>query len=360
MDVLKSRCSDFFCNLIYGLTYLLASLSLSGCIVPYLVKSSYEQQKILRQRVPIADVLKDTQVSEPIKNKLRLIGEAKAFAISDLHLKATENYSTYVDLHRPYVTWVLSASDKYRLEAYEWNYPVVGSLSYMGFFNEKDAQAEEKNFDANKYDTYVRGVTAYSTLGWFSDPVLSTMMPYDEYELVELIIHESTHATLYLKGQTDFNERLANFVGVWGAKKFYLKKEGSQSKTSQIMIDEEKDQNLFSNFISAELTALRKWYVENDKKIDETKKAARIREIQNKFALEIKPKMLTKSYLGFENLKLNNARLLGYETYFQDLTDFQKLLDHFNGDISQFLDQCRKLEGSKDPEKDLKEFLKLN
>lgn len=331
---------------------------LSGCQLGYLMKSGVGQMKLLNSRVPINEALADPQIEENKKSKLRLAMEAREFAEQDLHLKPTKNYTSYVELGRPYVTYVVNAAEKWELKTYQWSYPFMGKMPYKGYFNEPDALEEEKELQAEGLDTYVRGVSAYSTLGWFNDPILSSMLRYDDYDLVNTIIHETVHATLYIKHEADFNERLATFAGGKGAELFYLKKEGPQSPTLKQIKEETEDAKLFSEFISAELEELKKWYKElKPEERNEEKRQARFHLIQARFVKQLQPRLKTKNYSHFPELKLNNARLLLYKTYMQDLGDFEKLFERTGRNFQEFIKQCKSLESAGDPAAALKKLI---
>lgn len=337
---------------------LLTAFSLCGCQMGYLMKSGFGQMELLSSRQSIEEALQDPALSEEKKRKLRLAQEAREFAEKELHLKPTKNYTSYVELGRPYVTYVVSAAPQWELKHYQWSYPLMGKMPYKGFFNEADAVEEEKDLKAENLDTYLRGVSAYSTLGWFNDPILSSMLNYEDYDLVNTIIHETVHATLYIKHAADFNERLATFLGNKGAEQFYLKKEGSESPTLKQIRLENEDHKLFSSFISYELKKLEKWYQQLPvaQRSEETR-ISRIAEIQKKFTAELKPHLKTNSYNKFPELKLNNARLLIYKTYMQDLSDFQNLYEVLGNDYSLFIEKCRSLEKEKDPEEGLRKLI---
>ena len=309
----------------------------SGCMFSYLIKSSYHQQKILRSRTPISEVLTDKKISLEIKKKLELVEEARIFSYQVLNLKKTDNYSTYVQLDRPYVTWIVTVSEPYEIKSKDWWFPIVGHVPYKGFFSKKEADDEARQFINKGYDTYVRGVTAYSTLGWFEDPILSTMINYKDNELVELIIHESVHATLFIKSQADFNERLATFLGQEGSKLFYEKKGELYKSELQSITDSSYDTKIFSEFISQEINDLKKWYSQlpPDRK-NPNHKNKRLKEVQKKFESHILPLLKTNDYSGFKDRGLNNAILIGLETYVQDLSDFQKLSDFVKKDFLRF------------------------
>ncbi|UYL09036.1 aminopeptidase [Bdellovibrio sp. SKB1291214] len=314
--------------------------------------------KLLNSRIPIEEALKDPKIPDADKKKLELAQKARAFAENDLHLKPTQNYTSYVKLDRPYATYVVSAAYKWELKHYQWSYPILGKMPYKGYFNEQDAKAEAQEMQKEDLDTYMRGVTAYSTLGWFKDPLLSSMLSYKDYDLVNTIIHETVHATLYIKGNADFNESLASFLGNKGAEQYYLKEEGANSPTLAQIKKDNEDDKIFSKFISQELKELATWYknLPTTERVEE-KRMARIQAIQEKFKKEVLPTMHTKNYEKFTNAKLNNARLLVYKTYLQDLADFETLYQQSGKNFQIFIERCKALEGEKDPAKKLKELI---
>lgn len=309
----------------------------------------------MNKREPIEKVLNSPSVKEETKKKLRLSLKVREFVEKDLSFKPTQNYKTYVDLKRPYVTWVLIVSPKNDVKAHQWKYPIIGALPYRGFFSKEETVEEEKKWDKKEYDTFIRGVTAYSTLGWFDDPLLSSMINGEDSDLVNLIIHESAHATLFIKSQADFNERMATFLGNKGAEIYYAKEEGVGSATLKKIRAEDEEEKLFSAFITDEIKSLKEWYKANPelKGRDE-----RIKEIMQRFATVLKPKMKTNRFSRFEKVELNNAYLASLNTYVYDLSDFEKLYDHVKGDFSAFLKVCKNLSTEKDPSQKLKEFLR--
>jgi len=331
---------------------------LTGCQMGYYFSSAYNQMSLLNSRKPIDQALQDPQLTEDHRKKLHLAQKAREFAEKDLHLKHTKNYTTFVQLDRPYVTYVVSASPKWELKHHFWHFLFVGKMPYKGFFNEEDALQEEADLKKKDLDTYMRGVSAYSTLGWFNDPLLSSMLKYSEHELVNTVIHETVHATLYIKNSADFNERLATFLGNKGMEMYYLKEEGPLSKTLQIAKDENQDEQIFSQFITREISDLETWYQSQQDK-NEDLRQIRIKEIQSRFQKEVEPRLKTLVYKKFKDILLNNARLLLYKTYLQDLSDFQKLYEQSNHQFDTFLQKCRSLENSKKPEEDLKKLISI-
>jgi predicted aminopeptidase len=333
------------------------SLSLSGCSVTYLAQSGYEQAKLLNARRPLKDVLSDPKTDAETKRKLELVQAAQRFAISDLGFLPTKNYQSFVQLDRPYVTWVVTVAHAQRLEYELFQFPLVGKVPYKGFFNEAAARAEAARFEPLRYDTWVRGITAYSTLGWFDDPILSSMLRGQDEDLVEVTIHESAHATLYIKNSADFNEQLATFLGQEGTRRFFLKKEGPGSPTLKRIADEAADQKLFSQFLKTELAELKTWYAQNTGTNAEVAKAHRLKELQVRFQTHLKKKLKTSRFDYFVKMPLNNAILLGLGTYMEDLSLFQKLLDKKNGDMTAFLAVCRGFKSAESPARALQDAL---
>ena len=199
---------------------------LLGC---YLAKQAEGQLYILLTQRPIEDVLDDPEVPASAKEKLRLIRDVKEFGEREIGLTPSSNYTRFFDTGGRPVSWMVSACRKDRFENYTWWFPIVGTVPYKGFFRRADAVAEARSLEADGYDVMVSPIAAYSTLGYFPDPVLSTMVDYPEEDLTALILHELTHGTVYLAGDTNFNEKLASFVGWQGALEFTRRRHGLDS-----------------------------------------------------------------------------------------------------------------------------------
>jgi predicted aminopeptidase len=346
---------------------LAVSATLTGCHAGYLIKSAWSQADLLLSRDSIEEILnspeKDSSLNPEDRKKLKLALEAKAFGEGVLGLKKNGNYASYVHLDRPYVSYIVSAAAKDRLEPHLWTFPIVGAVPYKGYFNPDDAKEEANSLKEKGLDTYVRGATAYSTLGWFDDPVLSSMLRYSEYDLVNLIIHESVHATLYIKSQADFNERLATFIGDVGAELYFKEKEGEQSATLTAAAAERQDDKAFSEFISKEIDRLKNWYPEQNVTAPgfEELKKNRLAEILAAFEKDLAPKLGNVKYRDrlrrdLDPSRLNNASLLAWKTYVYDMSDFELAFDKMNRDPLKFLEFAKSLEKSKDPEADLKSY----
>jgi predicted aminopeptidase len=228
---------------------LLAALAWQYELLSYSLAQGYGQARILWQARPVAEVLADPAYPDSVKAKLRLIAEIKQFAEDSIGLKKSENYTTFFDQKGKPILWVLTACEPFQLVEKEWDFPLVGSFSYKGFFDQERAKAEQAKLDAQGLDTQVGTVSGWSTLGWFKDPVLSNFLRRSEGDLASLIIHELTHGTLFVKDSLHLNENLATFVGDQGAVMFLRHKYGPDSPQLRTFLADEHDRLRFTDHV---------------------------------------------------------------------------------------------------------------
>jgi predicted aminopeptidase len=193
-----------------GALALLATCGCSG--LRYYAHVGQGQAKLLLERRKIASVLADPQTSPALARRLELAQRARRFAVTALHLPDNRSYTYYVDLQRPYVVWNVFATPRFSTAPVLHCFPVAGCVAYRGYFKQSLAQAEVERLQARGNDVYLGGISAYSTLGWFADPILSSMLRWSDDELDSTIFHELAHQLIYLKGDTAFNESFATFV----------------------------------------------------------------------------------------------------------------------------------------------------
>lgn len=198
-------------------------------LLVYGLKMGRGQLEIVTGARPISEVLNDASVADSVKQRLKLILEIRSFAFDQLGLTRNENYTKFYDQQGKPAIYVVTACEKFSLTPYRWNYSVLGKMPYKGFFEKAPAKAEQQRLLALGYDADLGGAAGWSTLGWFSDPVLSQMLRYSDGDLAELIIHELTHGTIFVTDSVEYNENLASFVGYKGAIAFLKMKYGDDS-----------------------------------------------------------------------------------------------------------------------------------
>ena len=204
-----------------ALALLLAALALSGCrTLSYYGQAIKGHYGVVAREEQIDKLLADPETPTRLRAKLQLVRQLCAFAARDLKLPVNGNYRKYADLHRPFVVWNVEAAPEFSLEPKAWWYPFVGRLDYRGYFAEAGARKYGAWLRRKGYDVYIGGVVAYSTLGWFKDPVLNTFVFEPEPGLAETLFHELAHQRVFASGDTDFNEAFATVVGQEGARRW--------------------------------------------------------------------------------------------------------------------------------------------
>ncbi len=307
----------------------LAISVLPGCAVGYLAHVSRGQLEILWNRQPIAKVLADPTLDPKVRSKLEIVGEARRLAV-EIGLTPGHSYETYVALDRSFTSIALSAAPKDRLEPYLWSFPIVGRLPYQGFFDRARAEEARAELAEQGFDTYLREVDAYSTLGWFDDPVLSPMLNRTDASLVDTIIHESTHATIFEKGNTDFNEALATFVGGEGAALFLTRTKGPDSPELRAFRQRLDDQERFTAFLKELFADLTAYYGGPGSPLEKIEgRDVRMAAWQDRLrAADV------GVFRRYADVPWNNAFLLGLKLYLLDLGRFRALHVGLGGDIA--------------------------
>ena len=336
---------------------------LSGCLlilvfgfgseIGYLYQLFKGQVALLWKAEPIDEVLKARRLSPDQRAKLELVQAIRAFAQSEIGLNTSKNYTTYVDIGRGPVSWNLVVCPKDRLEPLEWSYPVVGAVPYRGYFDREKAEEARDHYVAEGYDTYLRPVSAYSTLGWFSDPVLSSMLRYPEGDLADLIIHELTHATVWIEGDVTFNESLASFVGEAGALMWLQRKYGADSEAVYRMLAERADGVVFRNFMRDIASRLDSLYQSNSPhKITQRQQifASARTEFQS---LSLK----TDLYARFPSWEINNARMALYRIYRERTDVFARVYLAYDNDLKATVEVLQQCANTEDPAAWLGEWL---
>jgi len=217
-----------FLKLFFVLLFIVAAWNYN--LVLYGIRQLKGQLTLIWNAEPVVRVLKDPMLKREYREKLLLTSEIREFAMDSLGLKNSKNYTTYYDQQEKPIMWVVTGCLPYELKAKEWWFPLLGNVSYKGFFSEELAIRESQIVQTQGYETDIYSPSAWSTLGFFKDPIFSNMLKRSPGRLAELIIHELTHATVYLESSVDYNENLATFIGEQGALQFLESKYGKQSE----------------------------------------------------------------------------------------------------------------------------------
>jgi predicted aminopeptidase len=310
-------------------------------LVSYGVRQGKGQLNIVWNAKPVEEFLSDPAFPDSLKAKLKLIEHIREYAIDSLGLKDTKNYKTLYDQKGKEIMWVVTASEPFKLKPKEWTFPVLGAVPYKGFF-EKELAIELKNeLEKQGYDVSIRNPGGWSTLGWFTDPILSKMLERSEGDLANLIIHEMSHATIFVKDSIDFNENLASFIGDRGSENFLISKYGKESSQYEIYIEEDKDYLRFADHMLRGAEALDSLY-------NTMKEAAPVRE-----KLQQKKAMIQKIVNSLDTLTLslnqkpsqrfkdklpNNAYFMNFRRYQakQDLF-WEEYKDQFNSNLKDYI-----------------------
>jgi len=303
---------------------------LSACSPAYVVRAAYEEARILSSREPIVDVLARPDGDPDQAEKLRLVLMLREFA-ARLGLAVGGSYRTVAPIGPDQTIYVLSAAPQFALEPYTWWFPIVGRMPYKGFFSEEDARAAARTLGEEGYDTMVLPVAAFSTLGWFDDPLLTNLLKHDDVSLADVVLHELAHQTYYAPGHAAFNESFASFVGARGAIEFFSQLDGDEAPRTQLARARWHDELLYSAFLGGLMERLREAYARG---IDLDQREALFREEQSAFATL---PWRTDDFRGLSTVRLNNALLLHQWVYHDDLAAFESTCEEQGGDLARCL-----------------------
>lgn len=306
---------------------------MSGChSVSYVAQAAWGQLDLLTRAQPIDDILRSDRASAQLKRVLREVERIKRFAV-DHGLEASENYTRYAALEREAAVWVVRACPALSLEPKTWHFPIVGSVPYLGYFDIRDAEHHAGQLRAAGLDVVVRGAAAYSTLGWFSDPLLSTMFSSAQNvigNLVDTVIHESVHATIYVPGQNVFNESLASFAAERLTKHYLSERFGRRSGIlKQYRRFAHRRRRRIGQLVSVYERLVRLYDSDQPTEVKLQRKRRILRQAESK--------------LGLEG-RLNNAALAGLRTYNSDHAAFARLLERCGGAWQTFFQGMRDVE----------------
>ena len=333
--------------LITGLILLVTVLNWE--LVNYGIIQGKGQLNIVLNARPITECLEDSLLSDTVKSRLRLVQEIKKYCTDSLLLESGGGYEKLFDQKGKPGMWVVTGAEAFKLKSYHWSVPLLGTFTYKGFFDKRKAVDFKAELMANGYDADISKVNAWSTLGWFKDPVMSSMLKYSEGRLARVLIHEITHFNIFVKNDITYNENLASFIGNIGAEKFLKDKFGPNSKELLNLKVFLEDMELFTDYMIKESKNLESFYssIQNTDSTSKTKhKRAKIESI-----------ILGLCDLPFKNLKLPDNLVAQMNqinnTFFTDFLTYKKqsksmLLDfenNHNSCVNSFIEQQKKQHG---------------
>jgi len=320
----------------------MSAFSLSGCGVGYLLQAGHGQLQLMRARKSVDTLIASPATDDKLKSRLELARDARDFASRELALPDNRSYRSYSALGRDYVVWNVVAAPEFSVAPKRWWFPITGSIAYRGYFREANARRYAGTLASQGYDTYVGGVSAYSTLGRFSDPILDTMLRYGDLQLVGTMFHELAHQLIYVPGDSEFNEAFAMSVERAGLARWL---ESRGRKDDVLAYRERMQQQAALQHILAEGRAqLARLYAEPlpaaDMRIRKQKEMAVIAANARDYE---KNAGLRSGYDDWFEAGLNNAHLASVATYFDCVPGFERLLAAHGGNLPEYYGAVRAL-----------------
>lgn len=313
-----------------------AAVLLSGCeTLAYYAQAVGGQVSLMSRARPVDDLLADPQTPQPLRERLLLAREIRGYAVKELKLPDNPSYRSYADIGRPYAVWNAVAAPEFSLEPLQSCFPVAGCVSYRGFFAQEDAERYAAGLRAQGNDVYVYGVPAYSTLGKFDDPLLSSFIRFPDGDLARLMFHELAHQVAYVRDDSTFNESFAVVVEREGLRR-WLAATGRGAEQKAFAAAEERNR-IFAGEIEQARARLRVLYRQRiAPEAMRERKRAELAALQAKLA----------EYPRFKDLAPNNGFLASFATYTELAPTFEHLLREEGGDLERFYARVRKYAAS--------------
>jgi predicted aminopeptidase len=293
----------------------------------YLARAGYEEAKILWRRRDISEIVADTATDQVTRAKLKTVLDARAYAASALGLDVGKSFTAFSQLDSDTLVLVLSVAYRDRLAYHQWWFPIVGNVPYKGYFDVEKAKADEREYQRRGYDTYLRPASAFSTLGWFSDPLVSTSLRADTLSLANTVIHELTHNTFYAMGQAEFNESFANFVGARGSADFFRSRGHARVVAeADARWSDEKLLAAFWKHLHNDIDSVFKAHPgDSNVKVRLALRDSVYRAARNDLVFKLGPQLRTIAPRYVERVRLDNAALMARRIYLTDLGLFDSV-----------------------------------
>ena len=300
------------------------------------------QFEILRKSRPIPQVAADPATSTNLRRQLATVERIRSFATTNLSLPGGKSFGKYADLGREHVVWVVYATPELSLQPKTWTYPIVGKMDYRGFFHKQDADKLAGELRRDGYDVYIGGVNAYSTLGWFHDPVLNTFVGYTDIQLAETIFHELTHRKVFRRGDTIFNESLASVVAEEGVKRWLQQqgKTGELRKYHALLVRRRE----FDRDIDLTRRKLEALYASSQPDaVKRRGKAAILAKLRDEFR-ELHHRWGGRGLESWLTEDINNGHIVSLKIYSVRMPEFRALLAQTNGDFARFFQMAEHMQ----------------
>jgi predicted aminopeptidase len=319
----------------YGTAYLASD------DVRYLTRAGFEETRILQSAQPIDRLVRQPDTDPALRQLLGLVLKSRDYA-AGLGLEAKETYTTYADVGRDTLLLVLQAARKDCICPHTWKYPIVGRIPYKGFFDPVAARREAALFTSKEYDTYLRPSSAFSTLGWFNDPLLSTALTRDSVELAATVFHEIAHNTLYVKSATPFNESFAQMVGYRSAQAFF--EERGDSARAQQAADRWHDEIVLGDYYAALVARLESLYSQHpDSATLEAGRRSAGAWARSQLEGPIGQRLRTYKIGRLTERPINNAQLIGARIYRTRLDLFDRWYERHDRDVRRSVSELKTL-----------------
>jgi len=324
----------------------------SGC---YVIRQGMYLLSYQSKAQPIDSLLSDNSLPLREKDFLLTVQDIRNFAVEIIGLEKNKNYSKYIRTPKDHLVDVVSACKADEFSAYKWKFPIFGEFPYKGYYKRKDAEKLSRRMEKKGYDVYIREVDAFSTLGFFADPVYSFMTDYSLYFLANLIIHEQTHASLFLKNQVRFNEELAMFMGMEGALLYISRRNGNSSEVREKIEAYLKDQKTYFSLVEKLRRELEIVYGSDKNRTEILKEKERlIQEFKSDIRKNYSSYFDTALFESVPDQEINNAYILSINRYTGDLSLFYELYGCLNNNLP---DTFQAVLGVKDYKGDPKEYI---
>jgi predicted aminopeptidase len=309
---------------------------------------------------PIDQAAADSRTPEKVVEMFDRTRDIRSFADRELGLETSENYTTYVDLKRDHLAYIVYAAEELSFTQRTWTFPITGEIPYKGYYRLTTARREESRLQERGYDTWISVVDGFSSLGFFTDPLYPFMADYSPYRLSDLIIHEMVHATVWVKHSSSFNEQLASFIGEHGAKAYVRSQFGEDSPEYLSISEIEHDQQQFLSLLLDLRSSLEEIYENQDLSDDRKRRLKKetIEAFRTDFASSYDERFLTDRYRHIAEAEINNAFIALYGVYYSASGLLDRLYAHYDHNLAAMIAALVPLDGSKaDPRSFVEQLL---